>query len=328
MIPKVSVIIPIYNVAAYMERCARSLFEQTLSELEYIFVDDCSPDNSIDILRNVIADYPKRQNQIRLVRNTKNSGQAFVRRVGVGEATGEYIIHCDSDDWVAPTMYEKLYNFAINGDFDMVWCDFYRSNGITHRVIKQLCSTDQLSLVSAHLTSISSRLIGSVCNRLYKRELQQNNEFINPKANMTEDLVTTLQVTLKSKRIGYLPEPLYYYYINERSICMNPDREYIVRNLHGIMENNELILHILQNYGLTKLLNKQIDCKKFTCKEILIPILSKPEYRQLWKDVYPEVNNDILSNPYIPRNSKIRAFCLLNGLYFIYAGLRKLRISK
>lgn len=325
MVPKVSVIVPVYNVAAYMERCVRSLFEQTLFDIEYIFVDDCSPDNSIEILRNVVAEYPERQKQMHILKNAKNSGLAFTRKAGISKATGDYIIHCDSDDWVAPTMYEKLYNFAVNGGFDMVWCDYYRSNGIAHSVIRQPCSTDQLSLVSAYLTSPSSRLIGSVCNRLYKRRLQQDDKFIAPKANMTEDFVITLQITLNSKKIGYLPEPLYYYYVNEQSICMNPNEESIVRNLYGIVENNELILHILQSHGLTDKLSKQIDCKKFTCKEILIPVLSKPRYRQLWRETYLEVNNRILSNPYIPLNSKIRAFCLLNGLYYLYAGLRNAR---
>ena len=96
--PKVSVVIPVYGVEKYIERCARTLFEQTIDDIEYIFVNDCTKDRSIEILEQVIKDYPQRKGQIRIENMLTNSGQAAVRRCGIELATGEYIIHCDSDD--------------------------------------------------------------------------------------------------------------------------------------------------------------------------------------------------------------------------------------
>ena len=115
--PKVSVVIPVYGVEKYIERCARSLFEQTMQEgIEYIFVDDCSPDRSIEILEKVLKEYPHREPQVKIIQHSKNQGIFYTRNTGVENATGEYIIHCDSDDWVEPDIcMEKVR--AVGGKF-------------------------------------------------------------------------------------------------------------------------------------------------------------------------------------------------------------------
>ena len=107
--PKVSVIIPVYNVEKYIEKCARSLFEQTLDDIEYIFIDDCSPDNSMLVLSKVLKSYPKREAQVRIIRNPENKGVAYSRTIGMKAATGEYMIHCDPDDWVDKELYQNMY---------------------------------------------------------------------------------------------------------------------------------------------------------------------------------------------------------------------------
>ena len=103
---KVSVIIPVYGVEKYIERCAISLFEQTLDSIEYIFINDCTPDKSIDILKGIIAKYPKRAPHVRILNMLRNSGQAAVRITGLKNTKGNYIAHCDSDDWVDKNFYE------------------------------------------------------------------------------------------------------------------------------------------------------------------------------------------------------------------------------
>ena len=87
--PKVTVIVPVYNVATYIEKCAVSLFAQTLDSLEILFVDDCSPDNSIDIIKETLKKYPVRNSLTRIIRMPSNSGLAAVRRQGLIEATGK-----------------------------------------------------------------------------------------------------------------------------------------------------------------------------------------------------------------------------------------------
>ena len=117
---KVSVIIPVYGVEKYIARCAHSLFSQTMREgIEFIFIDDCTPDRSIDILCEVLEQYPHRKAQTRIVKMPTNSGLPAVRRHGIQLAKGDYIIHCDSDDWVDIRMYETMYRKAMEENADI-----------------------------------------------------------------------------------------------------------------------------------------------------------------------------------------------------------------
>lgn len=322
--PKVSVVVPVYGVEKYIERCARSLFEQTLDDIEYLFIDDCTPDKSVEILKQVMEDYPQRKNKVVIHRMEQNLGQAKVRESGMRSATGEYVIHCDSDDWVHPEMYERLYHYAVTGDYDMVWCDYYRSDGKHNEYIPQKSDTQAVNLVGNMLAGSRSRLIGSVCNRLYKRRLQTG--IIYPKANMNEDLVIVTQLTLACKKIGHLSQALYYYYVNPASICMEPNEKSVVRNLEGAIDNNRIIMQVLSEKGLDKCLSKQIVSKKLACKEILIPLLGQRKYRNLWCDTFSEINSQIMSNPYISRNSKFRAFCMLYWCYPLYSFIKNMSV--
>ena len=130
--PKVSVIVPIYNVEKYIERCLRSLFEQTLDDIEYIFINDCTPDNSMIILEKVLEEYPHRIKQVKIINHEQNQGQAGARTSGMKAMPGEYMIHCDPDDWVEVDMYEIMYAFANEINSDVVVCDFFHEfNGST-----------------------------------------------------------------------------------------------------------------------------------------------------------------------------------------------------
>ena len=123
---KVSFAVAIYNVAAYIEECVRSLYEQTLDEVEILLVDDCTPDNSIDIALQVLADYPNRKAHVKVIRHEQNQGLSNTRRDGILSATGEYVIVIDGDDYVDRRMAELMYAKAIEVDADMVIADFYR----------------------------------------------------------------------------------------------------------------------------------------------------------------------------------------------------------
>ncbi len=126
---KISVIIPVYNVAPYIEQCVRSLMEQTQQDVEYVFVDDCTPDDSMKILCRVLEDYPDRKMQVKILHNKTNRGASLTRRAGLGACTGEYIICVDADDYVAPNYLEMLYDKAVKEKADIVWCDFFRQYG-------------------------------------------------------------------------------------------------------------------------------------------------------------------------------------------------------
>ena len=132
---KVSVIVPIYNVSRFIKRCAESLLNQTLDDVEFIFVNDSTPDDSVDILKKVISDYPDRNTMI--INHEVNKGLPAARNTGLKVASGDYIFHCDSDDFVEPTMLNDLYNLACDEKADIVWCDWYLTFEKNERYMKQ-----------------------------------------------------------------------------------------------------------------------------------------------------------------------------------------------
>lgn len=120
---QVSVLVPVYGVEKYIERCVRSIFEQTYHNLDIVFVDDCTPDHSIDILKRVLEDYPDRKSQTRVIRHDRNRGLAAARNTAVAAARGEFLTHVDSDDWLNVDMIEKLVAEQILKDSDIVACE-------------------------------------------------------------------------------------------------------------------------------------------------------------------------------------------------------------
>lgn len=122
--PAVSILIPVYEVEGYIERCARSIFEQTYKNIEYIFVDDGSPDRSMEVLERVMEDYPERAKHTRIIRFSENKGLATVRNTLVENCQTDWLVHQDSDDWMAPDHVETLVKKQQETDADIVCADF------------------------------------------------------------------------------------------------------------------------------------------------------------------------------------------------------------
>lgn len=118
---KVSVLVSVYCVEQYIERCVRSLFEQTYSNLEYVFVDDCSPDNSMSILERVMKDYPDRETSVKMVRHEMNRGLAAARNTAFDHATGEFVCVVDGDDWMELDGIERMVDEQVVTSADVVW---------------------------------------------------------------------------------------------------------------------------------------------------------------------------------------------------------------
>ena len=143
---KISVIIPVFKAEKFIERCVRSLMEQTMKEdIEFIFINDCTPDDSMRILHRVIANYPERSNQIRIIENNKNLGVSATRKLGVKEAKGEYIGWCDADDWIEPEAFERMYDATNQGLIDIVVAPFFKekNSGDVEIVRYNQCHTPQ-----------------------------------------------------------------------------------------------------------------------------------------------------------------------------------------
>lgn len=124
--PLLSVIVPIYNSVFFIAQCAHALMHQTLSsDIEFLFLDDASTDNTLQVLDDVLSMYPRRRSQVRLFRNAEHQGVTAMRRLGIQQAQGLYLGWCDADDWCEPTMFESLLQKALSDKADIVTCDYY-----------------------------------------------------------------------------------------------------------------------------------------------------------------------------------------------------------
>ena len=121
----VSVIIPVYNAEQHIKRCCESLFAQSLRDIEYIFVNDGSSDQSVPMIKDTLSRYPNRKSDVKIIDRKENRGVAYTRQEGLAAVAGEYVIHCDSDDWVEKNMYETLYCEGKKSNADVVCCGFY-----------------------------------------------------------------------------------------------------------------------------------------------------------------------------------------------------------
>ena len=181
----VSIIIPVYRSKRYIEKCVRSVLDQTYKDLEIIIVDDCGRDGSIDIIKRVLIEFPSVAAKVRFVYHEFNQGCASARRDGMKEATGKYILQVDSDDYIAPTMVEQLVTKAEEHDADMVVCNYYYN--YTNRRVQ----------INVKIYPV-------------------------PGINMGDDMTILLQALFHMGKISYIEDALYYYNdSNEDSLSKN-----------------------------------------------------------------------------------------------------------
>lgn len=309
--PKVSVIVPVYGVEKYIERCARSLFEQTLDDIEYLFIDDCTPDRSIEILQQVLEESPQRKPQVIIHRMEKNSGQAAVRKWGMQNATGEYVIHCDSDDWVDTDKYRAMYEKAKDENADVVVCDYCVHDGNRELKIVHGCQSTDIEKFKINL--LFQRDSWSLWNKMF-RKTSCYKDIIYPKGNMGEDMAICAQLILYCKKIAYVDKPLYYYYMNSDSISHNLTIDKVMRNFNAIRENTDIVLHAYSHINNKQIKNGLLYIQ-YNAKAHLFPIVHRKEYRRLFLNTYPNLFSKMLFSLDIPCECKLKYIWALMGFY-------------
>ena len=203
MTPLVSIIVPVYGVEKYIERCARSLFAQTYPNVEFIFVDDGSPDRSVDILEKTMAEFPHRQ--VKLIRKS-NEGQSYARRDAIKASHGDFLMFVDSDDWIEPQAVEKL--LAAAEGADIVCFGFWKEKGKTRKLdFEKDSSVANPTLFVKRLYTYRS--YGYLCTKFFRRHTLEGVFF--PRYSMHEDIVVSTQALQKASKITNLKEGLYHY---------------------------------------------------------------------------------------------------------------------
>ncbi|MDR0829588.1 MAG: glycosyltransferase [Prevotellaceae bacterium] len=206
---KVSILVPIYNVSEYIERCAHSLFQQTFDDIEYVFVNDCTQDDSVEKLQKVIEQYPNRKSFVKIIHHEKNCGLATTRNTAIDNSTGQYIQVVDSDDWIELDMIEKMYKTSIKKSADIVVCDVLLEQENKTIMLPSLISHTK----EEHFFDMLAKKIPIVhWNKLIKRELYELSDCRVPDGfDCGEDCYVIPRIFLMANKIVRVNETLYHY---------------------------------------------------------------------------------------------------------------------
>lgn len=206
---KISIIVAVYNTEKYLKKCLNSLLNQTYQNLEIIVVEDCSTDNSKEVLKKY-----SHNDKVKLIYNKKNSGLSYSRNVGLENATGSYIGYIDSDDYVDLDYYEKLMQSIKDSKAEIAICDIKVVDEDTNtEVISRCCNNDEFSVYNV----VNNGLAASACNKLFKKELISKYKFAEGKVN--EDIAVVIPTLVNAKKITYANT--YYYYVQRGGSIQN-----------------------------------------------------------------------------------------------------------
>ncbi len=230
---KISVIIPCYNVSAYIDRCLQSVMEQTIGveELEIICVDDCSTDDTVAKLLSWENRYPK---NILVVRSEQNGRQGTARNIGLSYATSDWIAFVDSDDWLEPDYLEKLFCIADGSGYDLVICDSVRDPSAVLKYMNPKERGNGKRSRGISINNINERkalmryntLRFSAWGSLIKKSFLLDNDIYFPGGLAYEDICWGSLVNYYARKAYFLEEKLYHYYVNPASTVLVREGDY------------------------------------------------------------------------------------------------------
>lgn len=284
--PTVSILVPIYRVEKYIEKCARSVFEQTYSKIEYIFVDDCSPDNSIAVLQSVLKDYPTREPLVKIIHHEQNRGLAAARNTAVQHASGDYIMHVDSDDYLELDAVEKAVAKAQSENADVVIFDMNKV--FTNIIIRGYSDVPKNRMTYIHKI-IQRDCSANIWGGLYRRSLYTNNNvWAIEGLNYGEDYATKPRLIYYAQRISYLPEPLYnYVQYNSNAYTQNVTR----KSIEDVLKACEILESFFHNLKDDTLNYNEIDAELKIRNKVFLLEYCKKEDRKYVNGLFPEMKD-------------------------------------
>ena len=293
---KVSVIVPFWKVEAFLARCARSLMEQTLQEVEFIFVDDASPDRSAEILREAVAGSGR---DVKILSHPENKGLPAARNTGLSAARGKYVFHCDSDDYLEPAMLEKLYLAAEAARADIAYCDFWLDFGSRRRLMPARGFGDAATMLREGF--LAGTLKYNVWNKLARRSLYEGISF--PEGHSMGEDMTMMMLASRAGAVVHVAEPLYHYMkTNDGALTTG----FSDKALEDLRFNTERVLDFLGPLDG--------DWAEFFKLNVKLPFLFTGEKRDWrnWRSWYPEANRFIGRNRQLPfRTRMVQHFAAL-----------------
>lgn len=341
MIPKVSIIVPVYKVEKYLDRCLDSLLHQTLKDIEIILVDDGSPDNC----PRMCDEYARKDCRVKVTHKI-NGGLSSARNAGLDIANGEYIAFVDSDDYTSIEAYDTLYKKAKESNADIVYAGFlfYHEDGTFNEnfVLNHEYSGEEIATFLGKMifdrTSPSESICMSMWNGLYKRQLIESAHcrFVSERECLSEDILFHMMFIPLCKKIVCIPKTFYHYCYNGTSLTRSFNANKIYSNfrlyelLIGQMEKFKLMtleykIMLLLINNTRGILLKRVFLSDFTLKEKRLYcdiIYSYPG----WKKVLSSLKGRKIPIPERIALLIIKYKLFLGGLVFyklLYSILRK-----
>lgn len=307
---QVSVIVPIFKVERFIRSCAESLMTQTMREdIEFIFVDDCSPDGSMTVLHEVLKKYPQRQSCVKIVTHEKNRGLPSARNTGLLCATGKYIFHCDSDDYLESDALEQLVSVAEVEGSDIVWCDWYLSFEQSERYMKQPKYTTADEAVRGML---HGRMKYNVWNKLVRYNLYEENSISFPDGHGMGEDMTMIRLFVCASKVTYISKGLYHYVKTNGDAFTN---SFSKKNLLDIRYNVNVTLDFLMQQRGSQF-SDDMACFKLNVKYPFLISSDKAMYA-LWREWYPESNKYICKNQEVSLRRCILQYAAWKGQFWL-----------
>lgn len=231
--PKLSVIVPVYNVEQYIHKCVDSILSQTYADFELILVNDGSPDNC----GKICDEYASKDNRVKVI-HKQNGGVSEARNIGLDAVTGEYISFIDPDDWIDKDMYEQTLGYMANNDLDIVCFDVEEVRTNKSFVRYKYAGNKSFTSYEALYEILIDGIDNSPCNKIYKKYTWEGVRF--PVGRRFEDVATIYKTFHNAKTVGYMRKAYYHYFRREGSaIALSFDAQRRSENFIGYKERYE-----------------------------------------------------------------------------------------
>ena len=285
MTPAVSILVPVYNVSKYIERCAHSLFRQTFEDIEYVFVNDCTPDDSIEKLQKIIEQYPNRKNFVKIIHHEKKRGSSAARNTCLENSAGKYIQFIDSDDWVEPDMIEAMHNRAEAEQADIVVCDFVIEKAST----KEFCC----DFVPKHQKDYFYFMLeNEVCycclwNKFVRRKLYELSDCRSVEdLNISEDRQVSTRLYYYAEKIVKIDKMFYHY---ERANVNSITSSKTSMHYDSVILFYELLEKFLKEKGLYEKYIDMVERSKVSSKAELFLKTMDYQLRNKYVNLYRNI---------------------------------------
>ena len=321
---KVSFVVAVYNVAPYVGECVRSLCGQTMDDIEIVIVDDGSTDNSLEIVQQVLEEFPHRKEQTKIIRHEHNMDVPQTRWDGIKAASGEYTIIVDGDDFPDTRMAEKLYEKAVATNADMVVCDHWLYTP-TSKKVRVMAPNGEDSLKS---DIINLNVPVNTWCKLIRRSVYTDNDIVWPAKGYADDVVISTVTAYYSKRIAYVAEPLYHYRYNPKSYSRGLDEQTRMRMFEDYKVNWQILHQFMSRENLLEKYEIGVFKGKMRVKLLLLSLFPKRDYVRLYFKTFPEIDRAFLfGNKYRKPSYRERVWVVALWLGF-YPRMKKRLLSK